>query len=82
MHALFCFCEECRRGGKGRAMQVREHIQRTQCSQISWTDLLTICAGISPDHVQQMVKEYEEFGIWLVEHDANGHVRIHVENMG
>lgn len=63
-------------------MQVREHIQRTQCEDVSWKDLLTVCAGIGAEHVQQMVGEYEDFGIWSVERDANGHVRIRVEDMG
>jgi hypothetical protein len=63
-------------------MQVREHIQRTQCSEVSWKDLLTICAGIPQDQINQMVTEYADFDIWSIEHDANGHVRLLVESLG
>ena len=63
-------------------LQVREHIQRTQCEEVSWKDLLTVCAGIEQEHVKQMATEYADFDIWSIEHDANGRPRLIVENMG
>ena len=63
-------------------LQVREHIQRTQCEEVSWKDLLTVCAGIEQAHIKQMATEYADFDIWTLEHDANGHVRLLVESMG
>lgn len=63
-------------------MQVRAHIQRAACEEVAWKDLLTICAGIDAEHVKQMAAEYAELDIWSIEHDANGHPRLVVENMG
>jgi hypothetical protein len=62
--------------------QVREHIQRTLCEEVSWKDMLTICAGIDAEHIKQMAAEYADYDIWSIEHDANGHPRLLVENMG
>lgn len=62
--------------------QVREHILRTQAQEISWQDLCTVCQGMDQDDIKRMVTEYESYNLWLVEHDANGHVRLMVEDLG
>lgn len=63
-------------------VQVREHILRTQAQEISWQDLCTVCQGMDQDAIKQMVTEYESYNLWSVEHDANGHVRLMVEDLG
>lgn len=70
----------CRASDRG--VQVREHILRTQAQEISWQDLCKICQGMEQDDIKQMVSEYESYNLWIVEHDANGHVRLMVEDMG
>lgn len=62
--------------------KVKEHIVRTECSEISWKELCTICHGTPPELVKQMVTEYQSYDVWSIEHDANGQVRLFVENMG
>ena len=61
---------------------MREHITRTQCKEISWKDLQTVCAGIDKEHLRTMATEYASFDIWSIEHDANGQMRLMVEEMG
>jgi hypothetical protein len=63
-------------------LQVREHILRTHCTEISWTDLCTVCRGTNADDVKQMVSEYESYNLWSVENDANGQIRLLVEDLG
>ena len=63
-------------------VQVREHILRTQAQEISWQELCKICQGMEQDDIKQMVSEYESYNLWIVEHDANGHVRLMVEDLG
>jgi recombinational DNA repair protein RecR len=63
-------------------LQVREHIQRTQCTEISWRDLCTICTSISHDSIREMINEYAGFDIWTIEDDANGQPRLLVDQVG
>lgn len=63
-------------------MQVREHIQRKLCEEVSWKDLLEVCAGIDHAAIKQMATEYADYDIWSIEHDANGQIRLLVQDMG
>lgn len=60
-------------------VQVREHIQRTQCTEISWRELCTICNNVAQESIREMISEYASFDIWTVEHDANGQPRLLVD---
>jgi recombinational DNA repair protein RecR len=64
------------------ALQVREHILRTQCTEISWQDLCKICSGTSNDEIKHMVSEYESYNLWSVEHDDGGQIRLLVAELG
>ena len=63
-------------------LQVRDHIVRTGTHEVSWKDLQTVCAGTDKEALRAMATEYAALDIWSIEQDANGHIRLLVEEMG